>query len=206
MIHSWMEGGIKGQGSGGETGHRSDLGGPVECLSGASGTHAEPISPPQYSLNRSNRPFLGQSSIVLLPGAITLKVSREDSQEGSALPSPSSPSRRGIPNAWGGRGEDLPLSPVGTHREESRSGSIRNTWHTSTHAAPFSCMPLVVALSPGHAPQEHQTKGDCPPFVKRVEAPVGRLPVPDQDSFPSPFLQPPALLQGAHLLSTLNPD
>lgn len=45
-------------------------------------------------------------------------------------------------------------------------------------------------MGPEHAPQEFQTKGDCPPFVKRVEAPVGRLPVPDPGSFPAPLLRP----------------
>lgn len=61
------------------------------------------------------------------------------------------------------------LSLLWAQTETTHSGSIRNTWCAPTAAA-SSSRPLVVALGPGHAPQEPQTKGDCPPFVKRAEA------------------------------------
>lgn len=65
-----------------------------------------------------------------------------------------------------------------------------------TFQAPSTAGPLLLHATggghqPRHAPHEPQTKGNCPPFVKRVEAPVGRLPVPGPASFPSP-LQPQA--------------
>lgn len=60
VIHSGMEGGVKGRGSGREIGHRSGPERPVEFLNRASGIHTEPSAPPQCSLNRrSNRPFPG---------------------------------------------------------------------------------------------------------------------------------------------------
>lgn len=105
----------------------------------------EPQGPTQSPLCPLNAPLTGgatgpsqgsntegeQSSIVFLPVALTLKVGREDSQA-VLFPHPVPlvwKSSQGIPNAWGGRAEGLPLSPVGTHREEPHSASIRNTWH-----------------------------------------------------------------------------
>lgn len=52
----------------------------MECLNGASETHAEPTAPRQPSHNRQSNRVVEQSSVVALPVALTYKVGREDSQ------------------------------------------------------------------------------------------------------------------------------
>lgn len=157
---------------------------------------------PSRLLNpRSSRPLPGKQhggrTIVNCPSASGLNL--EGGQRGfpgGALPSPGSPQRGRAARVFrtlGEGGQRAPSLSCGHTLGESHSGSIRSTGHTpppTAAAPPPPCMPLVAALGPGHAPQERQTKGDCPPFVKRVEAPVGRLPVPDPDSFPAPLLRP----------------
>lgn len=72
-----------------------------------------------------------------------------------------------------------------------------------TLGGPHPYSPLLLhALGSRHAPQKPQTKGDCPPFVKTVEAPVGRLPVPEPVSLSSPLWSG----LGAQTLCTLHPD
>lgn len=61
---------------------------------------------------------------------------------------------------------------------------------------PPSCMPLVAALGHGHAPQEPQTKGNCPPFVKWADylsqtqppslSPLHPAPAPGPQPTPQP--------------------
>lgn len=123
------------------------------CPRGASGTHTKPTATLQGSLTRGAAgPSQGsntegeQSSIVLLPVALTLKVGREDSQA-VLFPHPVPPSveeRPGSSGRWGREGRGLPLSPVGTHSE-------------NLTRVPLEALgtPLPLLLQPPHPPACH---------------------------------------------------
>lgn len=148
-IRDWLPGGGRGQ----RLTERLDVQVAQEGQASVPGSGGDPHkahSTPSRLLNRrsSSRPFQGsnlegeQSSIVLLPVALTLKVGREDSQA-VLLPHPAPPPtpawKSSVPDAGGGRGgQKSSLSLLWAHTEESHSGSIRSIGHTPppTAAAP----------------------------------------------------------------------